>query len=86
MVGFHKAGRSLTGLTIYHSSLIVRLLDQRELQPTIVGSIPLPVTGIPLRREKRDCPLKIEGLGGFGGKAVVQVREIAGYGRWKVLF
>jgi MFS family permease len=45
--------------------LIVRLLVPAlfpkragALQPTIVGSIPLPVTGIPLRREKRNCQTK----------------------------
>jgi len=35
--------------------LSVRLLERSELQPTVVGSIPLPVNGIPLRREKRNC-------------------------------
>ncbi len=53
-------------LPIITKFFIVRLLERSELsldtkvpkdvvQPTIVGSIPLPANGIPLRREKRNC-------------------------------
>jgi len=40
-------------------------LNAGDLQPSIVGSIPLPVNGIPLRREKRNCQTIAEGFGRF---------------------